>query len=148
MATLPSEVFLKAGWLIRREDRISKVCNPSFQDMSTCKGVLAGDQLPGICYLDHGAQTPRSWGQPMEFMTHLAVSGRLAGLHWAQINGIKPLPVLPGAGPQPARLGGDMRQRGSRVLAGSMGVSKEGTRCRRKFNIVFRREISFSIGLE
>lgn len=84
----------------------------------------------------------------MEFMTHLAVSGRLAGLHWAQINGIKTLPVLPGAGPQPARLGGDMRQRGSRVLAGSMGMSKERTRCRRKFNIVFRREISFSIGLE
>lgn len=99
--------------------------SPPFRTCPPVKGFLAGDPLPGICYLDHGAQTPQSWGQPMEFMTQLAVSRRLAWLHWTQINGIKTLPIFPGAGPQPARLEGDVRQRESRVLATSVGDSKE-----------------------
>lgn len=81
-------------------------------------------------------------------MTHLSVSGGLAQLHYAQINGIKALPAFPGAGLQPALFGGDMRQRGSRVLAGSVGVSKEGTQSRRIFNVLCRRDLPVSIGLE
>ena len=71
--------------------------SPPFRTCSPVKGFLAGDQFPGIFYLDHGAQTPQSRGQPMEFMTHLAVSGNLAWLHCAQINGIKTFPLFPRA---------------------------------------------------
>lgn len=62
-------------------------------------------------------------GQPMEFMTHLSVSDRVACLHYAQINGTKSLPTFPGAGPQLTLFGGDGRQRGSGVLAGPVGLS-------------------------